>query len=88
MLGFVFAESKRKVTADLVRDIITAIPPFVSTAGVFVNEQADTVKAIAKRSGLDYLQFQGEESPDYCAGFKQPVTKGFIIKDQKQMVRA
>ncbi|RPI77481.1 MAG: phosphoribosylanthranilate isomerase [Desulfobacteraceae bacterium] len=82
VLGFVFAESKRKVTPDQVRDIIAAIPPFVSTTGVFVNEQADTVKAVAERSGLGYLQFQGEESPDYCTGFRQPVIKGFAVKDQ------
>jgi phosphoribosylanthranilate isomerase len=87
VLGFVFAESKRKVTADLVRDIIAAIPPFVSTTGVFVNEQADTVKAIVERSGLGYLQFQGEESPDYCAGFKQPVIKGFAVKDQDSLAQ-
>lgn len=82
VLGFVFAESKRKVTPDQVRGIIAAIPPFISTAGVFVNEQADTVKAVAEQSGLGYLQFQGEESPDYCAGFRQPVIKGFAVKDQ------
>ena len=87
VLGFVFAESKRKVTADLVRDILTAIPPFVSTTGVFVNEQADTVKAIVERSGLDYLQFQGDEPPDYCTGFKQPVIKCFAVKDQNSLAQ-
>jgi phosphoribosylanthranilate isomerase len=84
-LGFVFAESKRKVTAIQARDIIAAIPPFVSTVGVFVNAEAPKVKEIAEIAGLGYLQFQGEESPEYCAGFKHPVIKGIAVRDKESL---
>jgi phosphoribosylanthranilate isomerase len=84
-LGFIFTESKRKVTKSQARDLIATIPPFVSTVGVFVNEMAEIVKEIAEICGLDYLQFQGEESPDYCAGFKQPIIKGFSVKNQDSL---
>ena len=84
MIGFVFyAGSKRYVEPRIVRDIANELPPSVLKVGVFVNEDSQKVLKIAEDCSLDMLQFHGDESPDYCAGFKDDhkVIKAFRIKD-------
>lgn len=81
-LGFVFAESPRRVGPEIVKKIVRLLPPFISSVGVFVNEDKDRVKEIAKSCRLTALQFHGEESPSYCQGFAQKVIKAFRIKDK------
>ncbi|HAQ08424.1 MAG TPA: phosphoribosylanthranilate isomerase, partial [Bacillus bacterium] len=45
-IGFVFAESKRKLTAIEAKEIIDELPEGVWKVGVFVNEDIDSVKKI------------------------------------------
>ncbi len=78
-LGFVFAPSSRQVTAEKVREIIESLPPFLSTVGVFVNEEREKVLDIARETGLHVLQFHGEESPSYI-DFFQKSTSFKVIK--------
>ncbi|MBI4744556.1 MAG: phosphoribosylanthranilate isomerase [Actinobacteria bacterium] len=81
-LGFVFAESPRKIDLEAAKIIISMIPPFVSRVGVFVNEEEEKVKEIARECKLDVLQFHGDESPSYCNKFtEQKVIKAFRMKD-------
>lgn len=86
-LGFVFDRGRHQVTPEQARAIIAALPPFVSIVGVFVNEDAAAVRQTAEFCRLDTLQFQGEESPDYCASFSRRVIKGFKIKDEASLKR-
>jgi len=86
-LGFVFAEGRRRVTMEQVRAISAALPPFVSTVGVFVDEDLAFVRQVADFCRLDVLQFQGDESPDYCASFSRRVIKGFKVKDETSLAR-
>lgn len=81
-LGFVFAESPRKVEPKEAREIISQVPPFVATVGVFVDEPADQVWEVALSCRLDTLQFHGHESPEYCRGFDKGVIKAFRVKDR------
>jgi len=80
-LGFVFADSPRKIDVEAAEEISSALSSSISRVGVFVNEKAETVKTIASRCRLDVLQFHGSESPAYCASFSQKVVKAFRVKD-------
>ena len=60
-LGFVFAESKRRVTAATVYDITRRLPPFVTRVGVFVDEDPWVIRDIMKDCGLDLAQLHGSE---------------------------
>lgn len=84
-LGFIFAPSPRRVDAEVAKRIISALPPFVFSVGVFVNEEPSKVREIADYCGLDALQFHGEESPDYCAMFKQRVIKAIKVRDERDI---
>lgn len=60
-LGFVFADSPRRITPGAARDIIRQIPPFVQTVGVFVvdeesAEERDRIERTADTCGLGVIQ--------------------------------
>jgi phosphoribosylanthranilate isomerase len=61
-LGFVFATSPRRVTAEQVRAIVAELPESVEKVGVFVNESAEHIRTIVKGTGLTAVQLHGEES--------------------------
>jgi len=63
-IGFVFAESKRKVDPQWVREVISTLSPFVITVGVFMNQPLETVEEITRISGIDIIQLHGEEASD------------------------
>ena len=66
-LGFVFyPKSPRCVTPEAVAAICADLPPFVTRVGLFVNEAAETMLAVAGECGLDVLQLHGDEMPSAC----------------------
>ncbi len=85
-IGFVFADSPRKITPDTAKDIISSLPPFIACVAVFVNEDKKEVRRIANFCGLSILQFHGDETPSYCSKFPR-VIKAFRIKDREDAER-
>lgn len=72
-IGLVFyAKSPRAVNVAQAQKIIAALPPFVSTVGLFVNASAAEVNAVLEQVPLDVLQFHGDETPEFCEGFARP----------------
>lgn len=62
-IGLVFwAKSPRCVDVSTARAIARALPPFVATVGVFVNQPAAEVLDIARQVPLTVVQFHGDES--------------------------
>ncbi len=77
-LGFiVWPGSKRAVTPDAARAIIAELPPFVTPVGVFVNETAQAMSALAAHCGFRMLQLSGDEKPEITADLALPVIKAF-----------
>jgi phosphoribosylanthranilate isomerase len=69
-LGFMFYESSpRNVAVKVAADIIRQLPPFVAKVGVFVNAAEENVRRAIGESGIDTLQFHGDETPEFCRGF-------------------
>lgn len=81
-LGFVFAESPRKVAPDKVGKIISEIAVPVLKVGVFVNENIEKIQQIFERYDLDYVQLSGNENKDYVERLVLPSIKVFKVKDQ------
>jgi phosphoribosylanthranilate isomerase len=78
-VGFVLAESPRRVDVSDVREITRELPDAVEKVGVFVNAEIDAVMRIVEEAGLTMVQFHGDESPDYCERFKIPIIKRFNV---------
>lgn len=69
-IGLVFHESSpRYVDPEQAARIVSALPPFVTTVGLFVDAGDDYVRDVLARVPLDTLQFHGDETPEQCARF-------------------
>jgi phosphoribosylanthranilate isomerase len=81
-LGFIFANSPRRIDIDKLKEININLSEEVKKVGVFANQSLGEVKEIAKEGNLDYLQLHGDEPPAYCQEFDLPVIKAFSVKDK------
>jgi len=64
-LGFVFADSPRRVSPAQARKIVTACGPFVTAVGVFVNRPVEEVKQTLEATGCTLAQLHGDEPEHY-----------------------
>ena len=75
-LGFIFYEqSPRNVSIETVHQIVSSIPPFVTTVGVFVNKSTQEVNDIVNNCKLDIAQLHGKETPQECMAINSRVIK-------------
>jgi phosphoribosylanthranilate isomerase len=73
-LGFVFwPRSARCVDAVTARRIVRALPPEITAVGVFVNQRAADVRAIADVADISVIQLHGDERAEYAAALNRPV---------------
>lgn len=82
-LGFVFyAKSPRAVTPEQAAEIISNVPAFVTSVALFVNESSEVVNQVIAKTGIDLLQFHGDESAEFCASFSRPFIKALRMKPE------
>lgn len=87
-IGLVFyAPSPRHVSVEQARAIMAALPPFVTTVGLFVDAAPAEVHALLAQLPLDLLQFHGNETPEYCRGFGRPYLKAARVKPGVDLVQ-
>lgn len=80
-IGLVFyPQSPRAVTIERARAIIAALPPFVTTVGLFVDASRCELGEILDAVPLDLLQFHGDESAADCEGHNRPYIKALRVK--------
>ena len=80
-LGFVFwPKSPRYVDPERARAIVAALPPFVTTVGVFVDQGPRLVNGVAARVGLGAVQLHGEESVEMLDQIDRPVVKALAMR--------
>lgn len=75
-LGFNFVpRSKRRISPEFAKQIITQIKNQVQIVGVFQNQPLEEVIRIVDFLDLDFVQLHGEENQEYIDGFDLPVIK-------------
>ena len=80
-IGLVFyAKSPRAVDVRQARAIVAALPPFVTTVGLFVNASRCEINEILDAVPLDLLQFHGDECAADCAGYHRPYVKALRVQ--------
>ena len=81
-VGMVFyPKAAVAVSPNDARAIAAATPPFVSRVALFVNPSPDEVRAAIVAASPHYLQFHGDESPDFCESFGVPFVKAVRVRD-------
>jgi phosphoribosylanthranilate isomerase len=83
-LGFVFAESPRRISGESAKKIIEKLSEDIHIVALFVNEKTEIVDNIINTIGrVDILQFHGDETPEYCSNFSsKKVMKAFRLKNE------
>ena len=80
-IGLVFyPKSPRAVSIQQARAIIAALPPFISTVGLFVNASRCELNETLDAVPLDMLQFHGDEAPEQCEGYHRPYMKALRVQ--------
>ena len=84
-VGFVFADSKRKVTPDLARQTKQNLDDSIQSVGVFVDAAIDEILEIHKLGIIDMAQLHGSESEDYIEKLKKKSNNQLKIINAIQM---
>lgn len=66
-VGFVFAESARRVEVDVARRLISGVPAHVLTVGVFLGVSAAEAGEVAQEAGVGAVQLHGDYPPEAFA---------------------
>lgn len=88
-LGFIFAQSPRRISPSEAKRIIAALPRKVERVGVFVNQRSKVILETAEKTGLTGVQLHGDETLEFAhelrdgahaAGLKLRVYKAVAMK--------
>jgi phosphoribosylanthranilate isomerase len=86
-IGFLFAKSKRQVTAQQAGAMIQVVEEQRKagaaaplTVGVFVNPLLSELQAVMEEAPLDVIQLHGQESAELCRQVKQTFTNVRVWK--------
>jgi len=80
-IGLVFyGKSPRAVSIEQAAAILQALPPFVTSVGLFVDMPHDELQQLLQRLPLDLLQFHGDASPADCEGHGRPYIKALRVR--------
>lgn len=73
------SHSKRQVSLQQARAIVQAMPPFVTTVALCMDDEANFVQEIIDIVRPSMLQFHGNESDEWCKQFGQPYLKAIAM---------
>ncbi len=81
-IGFVFAKSRRQVSADTARQLKALLSPDIPAVGVFVDEDPDRIISLLDEGVIDIAQLHGHETENEVLAVKKagkPVIKALKV---------
>lgn len=88
-IGFVFANTKRKVAYEKAKLLKKMLNPNIKSVGVFVDENLDRVVLLAEEGIIDVIQLHGNEDHDYIKELRKRTDKEIIkairVKDAESI---
>ena len=89
LLGFNFyKKSPRYIDPEKAAQIISKLPAFIDTVGVYVNADLETIKGHIADGRLNWVQLHGDETPEFCNSFRQfsvKTIKAIAVKDKSSL---
>jgi phosphoribosylanthranilate isomerase len=78
-LGFIFyTASPRFVAPQAAAKLIAPVPAFVTKVGLFVNASTADVVQTVHATGIDLIQFHGDETPQFCEATARAAHRPYI----------
>ena len=91
-IGFVFAESKRRINREKAMELKKMLNPNIKAVGVFVNAPIAEVVNCCADATIDLIQLHGDESDEYMAQLKsitdKPIIKAVRVSSMEDIVKA
>lgn len=91
-IGFVFAESRRKVSFDQAERMKSLLDPRILSVGVFVNAPADDIVMLCRNSTIDLVQLHGDEDALYIkrlqSQIQNPLIKAVRVQNPEQIQKS
>lgn len=85
-IGFVFANTRRKVEDEKARELKNQLNPEIKAVGVFVNDNIEHVAWLANEGIIDVIQLHGDEDNEYINALRELTDKKIIkavrVKDE------
>ncbi len=91
-IGFVFADSRRKVGFEDASALKQQLNPRIRAVGVFVDAEPDDIVRLRRSGVIDLVQLHGGEDADYIKKLKAaadcPVIKAVRVRSAQQVLAA
>jgi phosphoribosylanthranilate isomerase len=84
-IGFILAQSPRKVDLATAKKLACCVPPFVSVVAVVKNPTIEFLNEIIKTKIFDMVQFHGEEDPNLICDCPLKTIKAVPLKDKRDL---
>ncbi|STX51617.1 phosphoribosyl anthranilate isomerase [Legionella busanensis] len=85
-IGLIFYKgSKRAISVDDAKRLITPLPLFINIVAVFVNPSVEEVWQVIHELPVQWLQFHGNESESFCSQFNLPYIKALPVKNKDEV---
>ena len=79
-IGFVFAESKRKINLDTAKTLKKMLKVNIPVVGVFVNGNIEDILELYRNDIIDIAQLHGDENEDYINQLREEAPGIKLIK--------
>ena len=91
-VGFIFANTRRKISAAQAKEFRKALDAEIPAVGVFVNEDISVITSLVQDGCIDMIQLHGEEDADYIRRLREicdvPVIKAVKVQTVEQIRQA
>ena len=88
-VGFIFANTRRKISAAQAKQFREALDAEIPAVGVFVNEDISVIVSLVQDGCIDMIQLHGEEDADYIRRLREicdvPVIKAVKVQTVEQI---
>ena len=92
-IGFVFAESKRKIDAEKAASLLSILDKDIKAVGVFRNNTIDEIVSVLNKTDLYGVQLHGNEDFEFIEKLKSQINnkvkiwKALSIKDEEAIYK-
>ena len=83
-IGFVFADSRRKVSPKEANTLAQLIPASVKKVGVFVSPSLEELQEVLREVSLDLIQINGDYD-EVCRSLGLPIIRALAVGKDKQL---